>query len=339
MSISTGLPTAASAPATPREGEAIGFQQRAGCPICGCRDTEVVYSARFTEPPISTYLHEFYSRQGKVEFEYLENEDFILDECQECSLIFQRSIPNDAFMMKLYEEWIDPQLSYMQRLQQKDTRYYAYLANSIRTVHEYLGKRPAEMEFLDFGMGWGSWCQMAKAFGSAVAGAEVSPARIDHALAQGIKVISWHDIAECKFDLIHAEQVFEHLADPLETLNHLAGALKPSGIIELVVPNAANARQKLAIGDWLAARNSRDSLVPVAPLEHINCFTERSLRHMVWRARLERVDILRYRRLSRYTTIADLLKPAYRFVVEKLHLAQRGSLRLYLRRSDNGSLA
>lgn len=323
--------------AMPKEANDFGFEQRTACPVCGCRQTKVVYSAPFTAPPISTYLEEFYSRQGKIEFEYLENRDYILDECQSCSLIFQRLVPNDALMMKLYEEWIDPEKSYSLRLQRQDAQYYAYLANSIQTVVEYLGKLPVDLEFLDFGMGWGHWCLMAQAFGCAVVGAELSPARIDHAMELGIEVIAWDNLPQRQFDLIHAEQVLEHLPDPLGTIRYLATALKPHGLIELVVPNAWNAKQKLATGDWSAPSGSRNSLVTVAPLEHINCFTERSLLKLARLASLEPVNVRGQIKTNRYTTVADLLRPAYHWFIKELLGQQIGSVRLFLRRSRLGA--
>ena len=90
-------------------------------------------------------------------------------------------------------------------------------------------------------------------------------------------VLTWEEIPTHQFDFINTEQVFEHLSQPLETLEYLSKALKPHGIIKISVPNGWNIEEKLAIGDWDASKESPQSLNPVAPLEHVNCFTYQSI--------------------------------------------------------------
>ena len=68
-----------------------------------------IYQSEYDKPPIKDYLEDFYSPQGMVEFEYLEGASYVLCECNVCGLIFQRDIPNDSLMERLYERWIDPE--------------------------------------------------------------------------------------------------------------------------------------------------------------------------------------------------------------------------------------
>jgi hypothetical protein len=108
-----------------------------------------------------------------------------------------------------------------------------------------------------------------------------------HAQASGVKTITWDEVPERSFDFINAEQIFEHIPQPLETLRYLATALKKTGAIRISVPSARGIERRLETMNWDAPRRSRDSLMPVAPLEHINCFRRTSLRHMADRAGLE----------------------------------------------------
>ncbi len=155
----------------------------------------------------------------------------------------------------------------------------------------YFDKRPSELQFFDFGMGWGKWCRMAKAFGCNIYGAEVSKARIDYAKSQGIKVISWDDIPNHRFDFVNMEQVLEHIPEPFETLLYLKKSLKPEGLIKISVPNGSDIKNRLRVSDWAASKGSRNSLNAVSPLEHINCFDHGSLIKMADLAGFEKIKI------------------------------------------------
>lgn len=314
------------------------FIQRECCPACKSVDASELYKAGFTEPPIGTYLKDFYSPQGGVEFDYLKDGSYVLDECKACGLVYQRFIPNDFLLTKLYEEWIDPEKVFDSRINSRGVEYYAALAREIEMVIRYLGIPPAKLEFFDFGMGWGEWCQMAKAYGCATFGGELSRARIDHASVHGIPVISWEEIPQHKFDLINTEQVFEHLANPLDTLSHLVRALKPRGLIKLSVPDGSDIRRKLAIMDWKASKGSRNSLNPVAPLEHINCYSYKALVRMAEIVNLVPVQVQPRIPLNRKMLdfhLRDILRPAYQWLTDLNPAWKAGSTYLFFRRKTD----
>ena len=155
----------------------------------------------------------------------------------------------------------------------------------------YFGGPPSSLSFFDFGMGWSRWALMAKAFGCDSYGTELSQARIEHARAGGITVLTWEQIPEHRFDFINTEQVFEHLPQPLATLKHLVQALKPAGLLKIRVPTAGDIERRLGLMDWTAPKTSKNSLNPVAPLEHINFYRRTSLLTLAERAGMREVRI------------------------------------------------
>jgi 2-polyprenyl-3-methyl-5-hydroxy-6-metoxy-1,4-benzoquinol methylase len=311
----------------------LGFEARTACPACRAERATCLYTAQFTEPPLRTYLQATYACLDPAELDSLATGAYILDECQTCGLVYQRLIPNAALMVKLYEEWITPESSLAKR-RSVGADFYIGLSQEITSLLRYFRKPPAELEFFDFGMGWGSWCLMAKAFGCSVAGTELSDARVAHANTLALEVIAWEEIAERRFDFINTEQVFEHLADPLGTLQVLARVLKLGGLIKLSVPNGWDIKRRLAKADWSAPRSSPDSLVAVAPLEHINCFAERSLTLMAQRAGLEKVELWRWdKALWRDATLREMARPAYNKIKPVLR-PQQGSTYLFFQRSS-----
>ena len=300
------------------------FNFRKQCPACESTDLIDLYQNPFDEDPVKSYLMEFYSKQGKVEFEYLKDALYHIVKCNNCELIYQKEIANDELMERLYEHWIDPKIAKHKQEKFHDLTRYAYYAQEIMQIISHFEKQPADMNVFDFGMGWGEWAMMAKGFGCKTHGSELSQERIDHAEKNGIKVILWESIPEYEFDFINTEQVFEHLPDPLETLKYLKTALKPNGIIKISVPNAVNIDQRITKMDWNAVKGTKYSLNPVSPLEHINCYQVKSITTMAQCANLKQISP-RMSTQYKYTTdwstpkkiIKNILLPLYRKFLNK----------------------
>jgi len=225
------------------------FIDREACPGCLSICNNELYSNSFLEPPIRNYLEEFYGSQGGVEFDYLKGANYILQECNDCSLIYQRFILNNFLMTKLYDEWINPDKVFNIKVDNRNGTYYERLAREVKMTIRHFGVKPSQLEYLDFGMGWGEWCCMAKAYGCSVFGTELSQTRIDYAKASDITVINWEGIPKYRFDLINAEQVFEHIPDPGETFKYLSDSLQPKGII------CCTRRRQLQISPFLVSHS------------------------------------------------------------------------------------
>lgn len=268
------------------------FVQRAECPGCKSRNSATLFSAMYGESPIREYLKKFYSPQGfEVEESYLEDAEFTLEECSECGLVYQREIPGDLLMQKLYEEWLDPVAEFSNWHRQHMLSDYSYFAGELMSIIACFDASPSELRVFDFGMGWGLWAELAKGFGCEVYGSELSRPKIEHARSQGINVIEWDQIPDHEFDFINTEQVFEHIPEPLDTLRHLRKSLSPKGLIKIAVPDGNGIKRRLRKGNWMAAKDSKDSLHPVSPLEHINCYSHAAIIKIAEIAGLQRVKI------------------------------------------------
>ena len=310
------------------------FVVRERCPVCKAEHKEELYSAAFTHPPVSTYLEKFYSPVGNIEFDFLEEANFVVDECLECGLIFQRLVLNDRFMTRLYEKWIDPNSIFLSKVKKRKVEYYTRLAREIELCINYFGRKPSELQLLDFAMGWGDWCRMAQAFGCSAFGVELSQTRIDYAKTFGVSTIKWEEIPEHQFDFINAEQVFEHLANPLETLQHLCISLKAGGIVKISVPNGWDIKKRLAILDWTALKGSKNTLYPISPLEHINCFRHESLLRMASLADLVPIQIstqIRKKRLVDFT-LREFLSPVFNLMKRVINRQEVGSTHLFFQK-------
>ena len=282
------------------------FLTREACPVCLSEGAQTLCELPLDQPPLRDYLLAFYSRQGTIDFGYLEGEAYVLQECRECDLIYQRDIPGPELSEILYERWIDPHIALSQHVLPQSLSYHARNAEEIMRLINYFDRAPSSLRFFDFGMGWGEWALMARAFGCDSMGAELSAHRIAHAAERGITAVAWDDIHQLECDVINTEQVFEHIPDPLETLRHLRAALRPGGLLKISVPRARHIKGALHRMDWLAPEGSAHSLNAVAPLEHINCYGRRSLTTLAEAAELQIVALpLR----CQYQFMADWSRP------------------------------
>ncbi|MBK9738935.1 MAG: class I SAM-dependent methyltransferase [Actinobacteria bacterium] len=295
------------------------FLQRTACPICGATRSEGIYNAPYNSKSLTDYLKAFYDPQGGVEFAYLDGAEYSLRACQACSGIYQEFIPNEALMHRLYEVWIDPTIVREQH-RNKPSDYFAGFAVEIEDVVAWFGGAPADLTFLDFGMGWGQWALMAKAHGVHSSGCELSDEQVQNAHSLGIDVVAWEDIPGGRFDFINTEQVFEHVAEPLKTLQHLKLGLSHRGILKVSVPDAVDIMRRIQILDWQAPIDSSASLNPVAPLEHINFFQRESIHAMAQLAGMHEIALPRRVSGSGASAVPRsakesakrLLRPAYR---------------------------
>jgi len=246
------------------------FIHRPNCELCGSDRKTTLLFKQFTDPAVWDFLESYYER--RISRDSLTNGKYEIVKCCDCGFIWQAYILDDEWMERLYDTWISSQQS-LNKKKCADISLFSAYARQVEIIAYLLsGKSPFEINVLDFGMGWGYWCLMAKAFGYNVWGFELSEERIDFAAKNGIDVIeNLSSIGSPKFDFINAEQVFEHIPNPLETLKLLAHSLRHKGIIRITVPNGRGIEQELSNVGWKATKNA------IQPLEHINCFMHSTL--------------------------------------------------------------
>lgn len=217
-----------------------------------------------------------YAPGGSQVRELLDGVEFRLEECALCGMIYQVQVPDDGLLFKLYEEWIHPESTCREEAE-GDLSSRLMLVPEIAVVVRHFGGVPGKVRCLDYGMGWGTWCGVAIGLGCEVHGTELSKERKKEALARGIPVIADDELRGRGYHFINTEQVFEHLPDPRSTVRLLADSLRPGGILKISVPPDRGIRRLLRSPDWEAPKGSRHSLNPVAPIEHLNCYSKRSL--------------------------------------------------------------
>lgn len=246
--------------------------KRAHCPSCRSTSAVSLYSESYHGPNVKKYLQTHYEGRASDEADAYGYE---LMQCTQCELTYQLYVPAGSLLSDLYDRWIPK--TELERIRSGfDLENYRYFAEQVQFVIQHFQLPPYLINVLDFGFGWAEWARMAAAYGCNVNGSELSKERIEHARSIGLEIVDFAKLPKNKFHFINTEQVFEHLVEPREILEGLAAALAPNGLIKISVPNAKSAIRKITAQKSIS-HLSKEELMTVAPLEHINAFEHKSL--------------------------------------------------------------
>jgi 2-polyprenyl-3-methyl-5-hydroxy-6-metoxy-1,4-benzoquinol methylase len=293
---------------------------RERCPSCGSPDASPLLRHLYEATPLREFLVATY--EGRADLSRLTGIAFEVDRCNSCRLVFQRTVPVGSLLDDLYDVWIAP--GEKERLRGRyELSYYRYLAEQVDFLVQHFRKKPSQVSVLDFGLGWSEWASVAKGYGCNVAGMEISSERIRHARSLGIEIVEWGEVPQRAFDYINAEQVFEHLINPRETLVHLAKGLRANGLIGISVPNGRGIEKRLKRLPGMR-KVTMDYIMPITPLEHVNCFDHWSLVELGLQSGLRPVRPqfrLLYNAASGWLepkqSIKNLIRPLYRHLYPK----------------------
>lgn len=282
--------------------------ERKTCPACRNTNFKELYNEKFGGAAISNYLNTYYA-SNKIDWSFLYPFDFIICRCTFCDLIFQKNIFSDSYMGRFYDEWLtvpeEVKLVY-------PLSYYRNIRKEMEGIISQL-RSEKKYTFLDYGMGWGDWSLMAQAYGHSVYGVELSVEKKKFAERHGITVIDEKDIRNHKFDFINTEQVFEHIPNPLDTLIYLKDSLNKNGILKIDVPNGHHMEKNIKKANWLGPRFVADSLMPISPLEHINCFNKKTIRSLANICDMKIANVVPSGSIMERSA-NDIIKPIYNFL-------------------------
>jgi SAM-dependent methyltransferase len=250
------------------------FTRRTQCPICAGVELSSLYKCSYDDARMQECVRLGFG--GHMETKYLAGLDYEVLECRTCGLLFQRHVPNEAGTRRLFEVWVDP--TYVERpggegpLNRKLAR--AIFSFSTR----YMGRRRLRM--LDYGAGFGGLCCLARDFGLDASPLEIVAPYFQVLRQRGFEPLRPGQESENHYDLVVCTQVIEHAPDPLGIVRALHRALKDDGLLLLEVHNGRGIKGRLGTVDSLPIERYRAALEPCAPVEHMNCFTNRTLKRL-----------------------------------------------------------
>lgn len=295
------------------------FQTRSHCPACaGVSRTR--YQAPFNAPPMSEFIADYYG----VDPSPLEAE-YRIEQCTACRTFYQAEVGGPELLERIYDQWVD-QVEDPNRIpSHADDSANPRLSrdgHELMAAASYLGLPLDELRTLDFGMGFALWAGIAQQLGCDSYGTDLSKGRMEQARRQGVKTVE--ELGQYHF--INTEQVFEHLTDPAGAMEKLSQALLPGGVLKVSVPSTRGVHRFCEKMNSGTAEIIAAEILPIHPLEHVNCFTRAGIVALGRRFGLEPVRpgirhgyaFLRHRRtlsIRRPAKAAkELVRPIYQWM-------------------------
>lgn len=219
--------------------------------------------------------------------------EFAVVACETCGFRHVLPLPSAREQRNAYEEayYRDEKPSYVARARE-DAQWSALAWDDRLSLFEDLLKPESATphSVLDIGCGPGWFLKAATDRGWKAQGIEPSKQAAAHAQSLGLNVVNaMFDDATAPSvggaDVVHLNNMLEHVADPIGLLRLAIGRAWPGGLICVGVPNDYNALQE-------AARASGTPPWWLAPPHHLNYFDFASLEALLKRLGLDVVETL-----------------------------------------------
>ena len=273
-----------------------------------------------SKDPIRGCIESHYANQGTIDWKYLNGTDYVLCDCTDCRLIYQKYVPKANLLDQIYNVMVSAAFLREHERTLLTVDNFENIAGELAVLFRIINKHPTKILFLDHGLGYSRWARVAKAMGAKVFGTEISAEKIDVARMLGIEIVPDDILSDMRFDIIHTEQVLEHLTEPAEDFRRLASQLAPEGIIKVAVPPQGEIRKQLKAhgmmnwspqvgmleGSQKETAKDRD-YVSILPLEHLNAFSPRSMHLLSKDCHLKLVSRVRRQAVPLYISSGPLV--------------------------------
>lgn len=262
------------------------FIAREACPTCGSHAVSEIYRCSLDASPIRDLIATHYEAQGTVDWTILEGTDYVLCECSACDLVYQKNVPNDSALDAIYNRFISP--AFLARLEDERLTVdnFNRIAGELDVLFRMTSKHPSQITFLDYGFGHGRWARVARAMGAKVFATEIGEEKKAQAASLGVEIIPDAEVDRLRFDIVHTEQVFEHLVEPAREFRRLSAAT--DGIMKVAVPYSRSIRNLLRAHGMITQSpfvkvlqerkltRTDEDYVAIQPLEHLNAYAPRT---------------------------------------------------------------
>ncbi len=241
------------------------------CVICN-KKGKLFFREKYTDKIFKDFFSNFYGKsKSKSLIKRLKKINFELLKCNSCEFVWQKNQPINSFANNLYSKIIDDKKSFLKskKIFRENRNKFN---NELNLICNSLKKK--RLKVLDYGAGWGAWIRSIKLENVNLYAYELSNKRNRFLKKFNINVLDYKKIKLKKneFDYIRLEQVLEHLPDLDKCLKLIKMISTKDIIIDISVPNG----KKNILNPHIV--NIQKG--PVQPLEHINCFSNKSLKKL-----------------------------------------------------------
>jgi 2-polyprenyl-3-methyl-5-hydroxy-6-metoxy-1,4-benzoquinol methylase len=277
------------------------------CNLCGADDPDVVYEARYRHAETRDLVRTFRASSDELLVDRLVR-------CRRCGLQYVSPRVTGTDIVEAYSRGDDP--AYVSQVEARKRTF----ADAIVRIERLAG---ASGRLLDVGTAAGAFLAAARDRGWEVEGCEPNRWMSEWGSRHyGIQIrtgeLFEQDFQSRSFDVVTLWDVIEHTPDPSRVILHVAGLLKPGGLLVVNYPD---------IGSWIARLLGRRW--PFLSSVHLYYFTRetmarfleaRSFAVVEMRPHLQRLEMAYL--LSRGSVVSPALSRASRGVARALRLSR-----------------
>jgi len=264
------------------------FQKRDGCPLCGKNKLTALFKRDFADADFQAFLklEPTYGKHFREDLAsgLLNDQKFYILKCDSCSFIFQEYILNNSGMQKLYDNWMEHEE--VKRITNSFRNFDDLIANYVhrlKYVEQYFSDRP--INFIDWGAGLGNFCKLAKDMPAfTVTAYDFSGEKNKELSDHHIQTRTLIELHEKEFHFINIDQVLEHVQEPVALLKECSWFLKDGGLIFVSTPDCSALESLIKKNDM-----NEEFHECMSPHQHINAFTNKSMKVAADRAGLKTV--------------------------------------------------
>ena len=226
------------------------------CDLCGSDSHELLFTKRENRS--------WWIRKCQDDERLDEGLEFSIKRCTNCDHVFVNPRLRADINADIYARyWRDNEPADLAR-----NEYGNYVCRQLARIGG-LGK------LLDFGCGWGKFLDEAQRLGWEAVGLEVDEKKVAFCREHGMTAVVANLLEDSfdaeSFDAVIAEQVFEHLYEPVPYVKAINRVLKPGGVFTISVPNLGG----------LAARIQGPRWDMIHPVSHVRYFDRRTLSRLL----------------------------------------------------------
>ena len=250
----------------------IDFYQAKNCKICN-QSGKSIYLKKYNDEKLRLFFINYY---GEIKYESFKQKlldvDYELLKCSDCNFVWQKNTPKKNFSIELYDNIIDNDES----LKKSELKFINQKKSNYKEIKKIISNFDNEtINILDYGAGWGHWLMSGSGLSYKPYAFELSSNRIKFLSSNKIEVLNFEKINVYKnvFHYVRLDQVLEHLDEPKDALNIIKKLGAKNCIYFISVPDGTEIINKERILDIKKG--------PVQPLEHLNCFSKKSLKKIL----------------------------------------------------------
>lgn len=231
-------------------------------------------------------------------------------ECLNCFHWYHNPMPSEKYLMELYSkdnEFVTGGVLHNEQIASNDT-IYRYTLPILKDIEDI-----KQINYLELGSGAGHLLNFFDKLANYAIGIEPSPPKNAQNTVENIDSLP----VNITYDLVVAQDVLEHLSNPIKTLSKLRAKTNKGGFLYIGVPNKDSTKAQLMKSKWSMIR----------PIGHLHYFSSKSIKFMLQNSGWELMELkaVRMGKLSAIDVIKGFnysLKNIIYRIIKSLFLGQ-----------------